>query len=202
MSGLRALCALALLVGGCGGPAASSSGDSLAAQLAWVEGQATPDGCIVATAEDITRESGFTITKITPILSGQPGCGWYDADGLVFSIRVHTRATGQPAWDAAVEQGAVALDGIGDQAIWIERAWNLWFWQGDTLVMTSVGRIGDTPARLDLAKRLGSFIADVSPFWGGAGPPHWGDRRDVTYSPQVRSRTLADSVRTPTGCGA
>ena len=63
-----------VMTASCGGASPTTSGPSLAERLAWTEGLATPDGCIVASAEDITRESGFTITQTTPILSGQPGC--------------------------------------------------------------------------------------------------------------------------------
>jgi hypothetical protein len=54
--------------------------------------------------------------------------------------------------------GTVSVPGAGEGAIWIERIWNLWAWNEDTLVMIGIGRIGETPARFELAKKLSAAV--------------------------------------------
>jgi hypothetical protein len=102
----------------------------------------------------VSQVSGFEIVEVRPFLSGQPGCAYFDRDGLVYSTRFHPGGTGRSHWNAAIANGAELVAGIGDRALWIEDVWNLWVEHGETIVMTSVGRIGDTPTRFDLAKKL------------------------------------------------
>jgi hypothetical protein len=123
------------------------------------EGQPTPDGCVVLTPAEVSAASGFEIVETMPIFTGQPGCGWFDRDGMVMSARFHARETGQSHWDAEVGRGEIqAIDGIGDDAIWIERGWQLWVWKGEMLVMMGIGRIGETPQRFELAMRLAPVL--------------------------------------------
>lgn len=107
----------------------------------------------------MSTASGFRITTVQSILHDEPGCAYFDADGLILSTRFYTRLTGQADFAAAVARADhVAVPGVGDEAIWIERVWNLWSWQGDTLVMIGVGKIGDTPARFALARKFADLI--------------------------------------------
>ena len=148
--------------------AASLNPGGFAAQMAWHEGDPTPDGCLVVSSDEVSATSGFQIVRTQRNLNDQPGCAYYDADGLVLSTRFHQRDTGDGNFAAEMARTPVAVPGIGDQAIWIERAWNLWAWQGDTLVMMGVGRIGETPARFELAKKLAALV--VPRFDGDASP--------------------------------
>lgn len=131
-------------------------------RMAWREGEPTPDGCTVVSAQEVSATSGYAIVEATPMLSGEPGCAYFDAEGLVLSTRFHQRGTtGQAHFDAETERGdAVEVSGIGDEAIWIERVWQLWAWRGDTLVMMGIGRVGETPERFELAKKLGPLVVD------------------------------------------
>jgi hypothetical protein len=157
-----AVAGIALLVAACTGAAPTQPVGNFTDQMAWQEGEPTPDGCAVVSADEVSAASGYAIVESAPMMSGEPGCAYFDADGLVLSTRFHPRATtGQANFDAEMERGdAVEISGIGDQAIWIERAWQLWAWSGDTLVMVGIGRIGETPERLELAKKLGPLVVD------------------------------------------
>ena len=129
------------------------------AQMAWREGEPTPDGCAVASADDVSAASGFHIIKTMALLNNEPGCLYFDADGQVLATRFHIRESGERHF--AIEKArpdVVDVPGIGDQAIWIERVWNLWAWEGDTLVMVGIGQIGDTLARFELARKLSALI--------------------------------------------
>jgi hypothetical protein len=118
----------------------------------------TPDGCLAVSIADVSAASGFEIVETMHNMSDQPGCGYFDADGLVLSTRFHSRATGEAIFGAELAREPVEVPGIGDRAIWIERAWQLWAWQGDTLVMVGVGRIGETPERFELATKLARLV--------------------------------------------
>lgn len=127
--------------------------------MAWREGDATPDGCTVASADEISKASGHHIVKTYAFLHDEPGCVYFDADGVVLSTRFYIRSSGERHF--AIEKARpddVEVSGIGDQAIWIPRVWNLWVWQGDTLVMIGAGKIGETPSRFELAKKVSSLI--------------------------------------------
>ncbi|MHB8891281.1 MAG: hypothetical protein ACYC65_04470 [Candidatus Limnocylindrales bacterium] len=89
---------------------------------AWRPDAPTPDGCLVVPAAEVSRVSGFEIVTSTPFATGQPGCGYFDKDGLVWSTRFHPGGIGQASWDAEIAKGAQPVEGLGDEAIWIERA--------------------------------------------------------------------------------
>jgi hypothetical protein len=127
--------------------------------MAWREGEPTPDGCLLATRDEVSEASGFVIVETLSHQNDQPGCAYFDADGLVLSTRFHLlETTGRGNWDAEMARGPVEVPGIGDQAIWIERAWQIWVIQGDMLLMMGIGKIGETPARFELAKKLAPFV--------------------------------------------
>ena len=133
----------------------------MAARMAWHEGQPTPDGCLVATMDEVSAASGFKIVRTLSMQSYEPGCLYFDADGQVLSTRFFVRESGEAHFAAELARtDHIAIAGIGDQAIWIPRLWAVMAWQGDMLVTFGIGHIGETPERLDLAKKLGPFIVD------------------------------------------
>lgn len=135
------------------------SSESLASQIAWREGEATPDGCLVISADDVSAASGLEIVAAQPILHDEPGCLYMDAEGLVLSTRFASGESGRQNFEAeTAKDSSVALPEIGAEAIWIEKGWAIWSMQGETLVMLGVGKIGETPERLELAKKLATAI--------------------------------------------
>jgi hypothetical protein len=171
--------ALTLALAACTGSAGSASPESAAPEsaapvtsispavtdiLGWQEGQPTPDGCAVISPEEVSAASGFTIVRTAAMQSGEAGCGYYDKDGLVMSTRFHAREPwGQRHWAAEMARAPLEVQGVADTAMWIERARQLWMWKGDELLMMGIGRIGEDPVRLELAKQLGPVLAAKFP---------------------------------------
>ncbi len=140
------------------GVLACSSG-RLASQIAWQEGEATPDGCLIISAGDVSAVSGLEIVTAQPILHDEPGCLYMDAEGLVLSTRFASGESARRNFDAEkAKASSVGLPEIGAEAIWIEKGWAIWSMRGETLVMLGVGKIGETPERLALAKKLATEI--------------------------------------------
>ena len=62
--------------------------------MAWHEGEPTPDGCLVATMDEVSAASGFKIVRTLSMQSSEPGCLYFDADGQILSTRFFVRESG------------------------------------------------------------------------------------------------------------
>jgi hypothetical protein len=148
-------------IGGTGGagstptPAAATSSP----QAGGGGGGAGAAACSLVTAAQVSAATNRTITAANPVGGGadQTFCAYVDANGANVVATGITRGPGAAASLQGFKAvpGYVAVSGLGDAAVWLPGANQLYVSKGDALYLVQPDQgIGDDNARLTAAKAI------------------------------------------------
>ncbi|MGZ6213355.1 MAG: hypothetical protein ACXWPO_02175 [Candidatus Limnocylindrales bacterium] len=139
--------------------AAASAATTASPQAGGGGGSGVADACSLVTPAQVSAATNRTVTAANPVGggAGQAFCAYVDANGA--NVVATGIATG-PGEAAAFEgfkavPGYVAVSGLGDAALWLPGANQLYVKKGDALYLVQPDEgIGDDNARLTAAKAI------------------------------------------------
>ena len=138
---------------------ATSAATTASPQAGGGGGAGALDACSLVTAAQVSAATNRTITAANPVGGGadQTFCAYVDANGANVVATGITRGPGAAASLQGFKAvpGYVAVSGLGDAAVWLPGANQLYVSKGDALYLVQPDEgIGDDNARLTAAKAI------------------------------------------------